>query len=186
LLGRLPPPRLVVFAGFAGALDAHLAIGDVVIADQVWDGTGRCWRTWAPDVKLPPRMFRGPLLTTNRLIASAGEKHVLAQRSGCQAVDMESAPCAARCAERGIPFSCVRAISDRATTDLSPELVSLLSGPRVSSIRLAGALLRRPWIAAELWRLGRDTRVASKQLALALHAIFTTLRVLGSQSGQPG
>ncbi|HKB41147.1 MAG TPA: hypothetical protein VKD72_32265, partial [Gemmataceae bacterium] len=84
------------------------------------------------------------------------------------AVDMESAFVAHFCAERGIPFSCARVISDDIRTQLSLQLVSLMSGPQVRLARVLASLARSPRLFLELWRLARDTRKAAGHLARAL------------------
>jgi hypothetical protein len=86
---------------------------------------------------------------------------------------MEAAVVAERCARGGVPFGCVRAVSDRVDLPLSPRLVSLLSGGRVSPVRLGWALLHSPGIVRELVRLARDTRFASRQLGTALGELLT-------------
>ena len=78
---------------------------------------------------------------------------------------MESAAAAAFCAEHGQPFLALRAISDDASTTLSPRLVRLLGGSRVSVRRLLGTVVRSPAVVAELWRLARSTRKAALRLA---------------------
>ena len=65
------------------------------------------------------------------------------------------------------------AISDDVDTPLSPQLVSLLAGGRISLPRVLLALLRRPALLKEFRRLGRDTRVASTQLGKALGELLT-------------
>jgi len=155
-------PRSIVFAGFAGALRENLHIGDVVSAGEVIDARGESTRTtWLPATS-------ARLLTMDRMIASPEEKRRLGAQYGADIVDMESAVFAARCAQAGIPFGCVRAISDEMATPLSPKLVSLLSGGRVSPWRLVTALARRPSMVRELLRLGRDTRRAAEQLGQSL------------------
>jgi hypothetical protein len=86
---------------------------------------------------------------------------------------MESAIVARCCSRRGVPFGCVRAISDRADMPLSPRLVALLSGRSVSPLRVMAAVMRTPRLVGELWRLGRDTRVAARQLGTALGELLT-------------
>jgi hypothetical protein len=86
-------------------------------------------------------------------------------------VDMEAAFAADRCARQTVPFGCVRAISDAAETAVSPALVALLSGGRVSVPRVLAALCRAPTLLGELWRLGHDTRLAARQLAASVRAL---------------
>jgi adenosylhomocysteine nucleosidase len=170
-------PKALIFAGFAGALDPALRVGDVLLADEVVDGAGGRWPTTWPGV-LPeshwePPLHRGRLLSTPQLIATPDEKAHLAKTHQAWAVDMESAVFAERCTGAGVPFGCLRAVSDDAATSLSPALVHLLSAGRVAPLRLVSAVARRPSLVPELMRLGRDTRHAARQLAAALGELLT-------------
>jgi adenosylhomocysteine nucleosidase len=164
-------PRWLVFAGFAGALTEALHIGDIALADEVADSRGRSWPTTLPvGESLSPH--RGRLLTVDELTATPDDKRRLAERHRAIAVDMESAVFAERCTQAGMPFTCLRAISDEAATSLSPALVSMLSGGAASPWRVLLGLARRPGMLPELLRLARDTRKASEQLAMALNALL--------------
>jgi adenosylhomocysteine nucleosidase len=174
-------PQFVLYAGFAGALAPDLHVGQVVVAAETVDETDCCWpATW----HCPFTTLRhGRLLTVDRLVASAEDKCRLAALYHADAVDMEAAHVAVRCAERGVPFGCMRAISDDGATPLSPVLVNLLSSGRVSFVRVAAALLRRPSLLGELCRLSRDTRLAARQLAECLHAVLVTAEPAQRQDG---
>jgi len=170
-------PGLLIFAGFAGALTSELHVGDIVLADEVVDEHGCRWQTtWPgalPEGRWSPPLHRGRVLSVDRLVAAAEEKRQLGELHQSSAVDMESAIFAERCAKVGMPFACVRAISDEATTPLSPELASMLSGGAASPWSVVRTLARRPGMLPELLRLARDTKHASKQLALALGELLT-------------
>jgi adenosylhomocysteine nucleosidase len=164
-------PSLAVFAGYAGALTEDLQVGDIVWADDVVDEHGHVWATtW--QARHSTLIRRGKLLTMDRMIATPVEKQTLAIRYGACAVDMESAWFAARCTQAGVPFGCLRAISDAAGAALSPALASLLAGGEASIWRVLMALARRPQMLPELLRLARDTQLASQQLGLALTQLF--------------
>jgi adenosylhomocysteine nucleosidase len=141
-LRSTPVPRLVIAAGFCGALAPGLRVGDVVTSPRI--------------------------VTVDHLVANPTEKRQLAERTGAYAVDMESAAVEQVCAARGVPFLAVRAVSDTADTALSPELVRLLSGGRVSPWRAAVALASKPSLLGEFRRLARDSKLAARNLAAAL------------------
>jgi adenosylhomocysteine nucleosidase len=163
-------PRFVLYAGFAGALDPALAVGDVLLADTIVDETRQEWpATWPASA--PPSVRGGRLLTTAGLVATVDDKQRLGTQYGAIAVDMEAAFAAAVCADQEIPFGCIRAISDAADAPLSPALLSLLTGGRVSATRVFGAVIRKPTLVRELLRLGRDTRLAARRLAECLNEI---------------
>jgi len=133
-------PSLVIAAGFCGALKPSLCVGDVVKSPHI--------------------------LTVDHLVTDPAEKCRLGEFH--DAVDMESAAVEAVCAESGVRFVAVRAVSDTADTALSPELVRLLSGGNVSVWKACGALVRKPSLLGEFLRLGRDTKLAARNLADAL------------------
>jgi adenosylhomocysteine nucleosidase len=178
LLENVPyRPKVVLSAGFAGALRPPLLVGDVFLATEVADSEGHVWPTTWPG-ELPagawePALRRGRLLTMPQMVIDPAVKRELGKRHEAAAVDMETAVLARVCSRAGVPFGSVRAISDGADTRLSPRLASLLSGGRVSVLRVLGQLLRAPSLAGELWRLARQTRVAARQLGKALGELLT-------------
>jgi nucleoside phosphorylase len=175
-MGGVPlRPRVVLSAGFAGALQEGYGVGDILLATEVATPDGRSWPTTWPD-RLPADfgpLHRGRLLTAATLVGDPEEKARLGQKHQAVAIDMESATVAELCRKRDVPFACVRAISDDVRTRLSPRLVSLLSGGRVSAWRLTAALARAPWLAAELARLRRPTAHAAERLGKALGDLLT-------------
>jgi adenosylhomocysteine nucleosidase len=186
-------PRFVLSAGFCGALQPDRKLGDIILADEVVDITGKSWMTTWADLPaselssqesrvtsqtdtvssltpLPP-VFRGRLLTTPGLIAGTDEKRKLGEVYAAAGVDMESAAVAEACTEAGIPFGCLRAVSDEIDTVLSPEVLDLLPDGRVSLKRVALTILRRASLLPELRSLARDTRHAAEQLGNVLGAL---------------
>jgi adenosylhomocysteine nucleosidase len=142
---RTSRPALVIAAGFCGALVPSLRVGDIVTSPRI--------------------------ITVDYLVTDPAEKRRLGEAH--DAVDMESAAVAAVCTTHGVAFRAVRAVSDTVDTVLSPELVRLLSGGNVSVWRASLALVRRPALLAEFLRLGRDTKLAARNLAEALRAVLT-------------
>ncbi len=170
-------PKLVLSAGFAGGLHPGFRVGDLVVATEVIDAEGTRWPTTWPGELPPgewqPPLRRGRLLSLNQLVGSAGEKRALGERHDAVAVEMEAAALAPLCRKQGVPFGCVRAISDDADTGLSPKLVSVLAGGKVSPLWLLLAVLGAPRLIGELRRLAKDTRQASEQLGKALGELLT-------------
>jgi adenosylhomocysteine nucleosidase len=178
VLGTVPyRPKVILSAGFAGALKPELRVGDVVLATDVTDTQGNSWAAPWPGELPPgewrPHLHRGRLLTVPEIIGSTEDKRKLGERDRASALDMESATVARLCKRHGAPFGCVRVVSDDLETPLSPQLARLLSRGRVSPVRLAAALLGRPSMTTELWRLARATRVAAELLAKALGELLT-------------
>lgn len=143
-LRTVHPPRQAILAGFSGALAEGWNVGDLV-----------------PE-------YPGALATCERPVCTPARKLQLGQESGAVAVDMESSHFIAWCEENGVPWRCVRAISDDVHTTLAPEIFDLMEGGRVSFGRLVKHLVRQPRLIGELWRLGRATDSAARSLAGAL------------------
>jgi nucleoside phosphorylase len=185
-LGKVPcRPKVVLSAGFSGALREELAVGDVILATEVVDAYGDRWpATWPgelPPGEWRPPLHRGRVLFSPRLVGDPHDKQRLGLKHAALAVDMESGAVARCCREHGVPFGCVRVISDALTTPLSPVLLTLLSGARVSPLRVAGAALASPTLMKELWRLGRAAGRAADQLQQALGELLTLTLPFGRE-----
>jgi adenosylhomocysteine nucleosidase len=170
-------PKLVLSAGFAGALREEQAVGSIVLATEVVDADGGRWATtWPAELpagKWDPPLTRGRFFCSGKLIGDPEEKRRLGIAYDALAVDMESAAVARLCHKHEVPFGCVRVISDAVDTRLSPELIGLMAAGRVSPVQLITALAKRPGMISELWRLARSTRFAANQLAKALGELLT-------------
>lgn len=168
-------PRFVLSAGFSGALQEGLDVGDAVWATEMVDPDGTVWpATWRPEGR--PGLGRcGRLLTSSCLVSNFQEKRKLGREHAALAVDMETAVAARLCSRHGVPFGCVRAISDDVHTSLSPRLTAFLSTGRVSPVRALAALVIEPGLVGAFWRLARQTRTAARQLARALEAVLSPL-----------
>jgi adenosylhomocysteine nucleosidase len=186
VLGNVPyRPGVVLSAGFSGALHAQYQIGDVILATEVANTAGNRWpASWPGD--LPPGEWRPPLhrgrvLTAPQLVGDVEQKGLLGRQHEAVAVDMETAVVAQRCTQHGVPFGCVRAISDDLGEPLSPRLVACLSTSRVSPLRLAATLVRSPGLMGDLWRLAKQTKLAAEQLAAALGELLTLTLPFGAE-----
>lgn len=163
--------------GVAGALDAGLASGDVLIPDRIRytrDDPG-----FATDPEFDAhlvellstslRVRRGILWSTPQAIATTADKQALATRSQAVAVDMEAAPIAAVAARAKLPFVAVKAICDPVDRELPAGMAGALEGAdRGWSVRMVSAIaLGGPatWRAARA--LSRDFRRARRSLATA-------------------
>jgi adenosylhomocysteine nucleosidase len=178
LVGNVPyHPKLVLAAGYCGALVDGLKTGDCVLATEVVDEDGGRWpATWPAELpagRWDPPLCRGRLVTTRELAAEPYQKRALAQTHAAVAVDMETAALAKRCAAAGVPFGCLRTVLDEVDSPLSPRLASVFSGGRVSPWRLAWALVRSPSLVTELLGLAKRAKAAGEPLGKALGELLT-------------
>ena len=114
LAGPSPPLGAVISAGYAGALDPALAVGDLVLGENYS----------SPALLIPARdrlrgepCRTGGLRTEPAAVERADEKAALHRATGALAVDMETAWIAAACAAAGLPLLSLRVVSDAADQD---------------------------------------------------------------------
>ena len=149
----------VVSAGFCGALDPGLRVGDVFVASGLQaDG-----KEWPVDMPRSDRPFRsGVLVSVDRVAQSVADKREL-REGGAAAVEMEAAGVASRVREWGIPFFCVRSVTDLAEEGfvLDFNAVRLADGRFSMPLILAAAMCRPFTVLPELLRLrGRSVEAA--------------------------
>lgn len=170
-------PAVVLSTGCAGGLVDTLVTGDVLVADEVVGGDGRCWPTgarWceryvAAAERAGARVFAGRVFTSAQVIDGTAAKRAAAARACALAVDMEGAALAERAAAMGLEFAAARVILDAAATSIPRELIRA-SGEtgRPSARRLLSAVLRRPALVSELWALGCSA-AACRRVLCAIH-----------------
>jgi adenosylhomocysteine nucleosidase len=131
----------MISTGFCGALDPALKVGDIISRFS-------------------------DLLSTDRVAITCAEKRDLRAKTGAAAIEMEAAAVARKAAEWGVPFHCVRAVSDTAQDDLPLDFNLYRDAEgRFSRTRIALAALGRPFTRVPaLLRLDRNCRIASESL----------------------
>jgi len=164
-------PRLLVSAGFAGALDPALRRGVVVRPDlAVLDGEARRISLLPGPCPDHPAAMPVTIVTADAVAGSVASKRALAARSGGQLVDMETFAVAEVAEMAGLPCAAERVISDDAHESL-PREVAALAAPQ-SALRRLGAAVnaigRRPAAALDLWRLWEHSVRDARALAAAV------------------
>ncbi len=156
--------------GFCGALVPELAIGEIVVATEVTDGE---LRYSTLPVSSPARHRRGVLRTSSRVVQSVKERQAL-RASGATVVDME-ASAVARCAQsHGLPFYCIKAVTDLSDEELLNDFnKALREDGHFDTIILLKGTIRDPFARMrELLRL----RSRSIRAAQALGDFFADCR----------
>ena len=153
----------VVVVGITGAVDDDTPIGTVVLPEKVIDGaTGTAYRPHP----LGGADHAGTMWTTDELITDPARIASL-RAQGVVALDMETAAIGAACDARGLPWSVVRVISDRANDgSVDQELFAMSNQDGTPN---AGAVLsyvvRHPNRLPTLARMGRQVRAATRLAA---------------------
>ncbi|MGA2182058.1 MAG: hypothetical protein ABSH47_03450 [Bryobacteraceae bacterium] len=147
--------RGVVSVGYCGALMPGLDANDITVATRVNNRSAR-----TPEVSR--RFAAGLVLSADRVVTSVEEKSGLA-RTGAIAVEMEAEALAERAESWGVPFYCVRIVTDTAAEVLPLDFNALRDADgRFRRSRILLAALRRPGVLVpRLMRLDRRCRDAS-------------------------
>lgn len=151
-------PKLVVSAGTCGALDPLLKMGEVRVVSRVLSELG----------EFEPLKLKGVeavLRSQDRVAVTAADKRKLFE-TGAQIVDMEAAAVAQVCAEMGVAFGCIKAVSDLASEDLSLDFNEYRDAEgRFQTARIAFAGMMK---IADLMRLQEQSKRAAKLLGAAI------------------
>jgi adenosylhomocysteine nucleosidase len=155
------PPDKVISTGWAGALRDNLAPGQALDVSAVIDArTGERFVTAVP---LPDCC-----LVTSPKVADAHEKLRLAETYSASLVDMEASAIARLAQMRGIPFYCIKGISD-GYTDKLPDFNRFISPEgHFQTLRFALFAALRPSYWPALIRMGENSRKAARGIADSL------------------
>jgi adenosylhomocysteine nucleosidase len=153
----------VCSVGWAGALDDAIRAESVSSVSLVIDTkTGERFR---------PADSRAewPVLATTARVADEREKQRLAASYGAGLVDMEAAAIARIALGKGIPFYCLKAVSDDAQAKLPDLNPFIAESGRLKMLPFLAHVAVRPTSWSGLMKLGRHSSAAAKNLAAALY-----------------
>jgi nucleoside phosphorylase len=160
----------LISAGFAGALNDQLHVGDLLLAKNF--STIELTEARSSLSNLP--IHTADLFTVSSMIESGEERIKIAQATRAAAVDMETEFIARACAERAIPLLSLRVISD-APRDPFPAPAKVLfdiEQQRTSIISLGSHLLKHPSAIPRLITFSRKIAQGREILANAIVSIL--------------
>jgi adenosylhomocysteine nucleosidase len=143
----------MISTGYCGALDPKLRVGDIVVSDDT-------------ELRLEAACARGRVLTRDRVAVTAAEKRALREETGAVAVDMETSAVKRRAGALGIPYACIRVVSDTAGENMPLDFNRYRTpGGRFSRGRIALAAMARPFsVMPTLLAFDRQCQQASLAL----------------------
>ena len=154
------PVDLVFSLGWAGSLRDDLAPGRAFNAAGVIDA--RTWERFNCDAGAGEEW-----LVTSPVVADEAEKRRLAAAYGAGLVDMEAAALARLALMRGIPFYCIKGVSDGVGARL-PDFNRFIGiDGRFQLSRFVLFVLARPTYWSELIRMGENSRKAAEEMTKA-------------------
>jgi adenosylhomocysteine nucleosidase len=156
----------VIVVGIAGAIDNQTPIGTLVLPQLVINAADGSEHRPTPLCVGLGNMAQGKLWTTDELLLDPA-LHADLRADGVVALDMETAAVAKVCADRGVPWSVVRAISDRAGDGTVDAEIVGLSHPdgRPNFSAVARYLVRHPSALPRLGRLANGANLAAGRAA---------------------
>lgn len=178
-------PRLLISFGIAGAVQADLDIGDVILPEAVckleqgvpgaltplasWPAAAREAATQAL-AKLGAHLFAGTAVTTGGsqvMESQLGElKHPI--------LEMETTGIAQVAADVGIPLLSLRSISDGPRSPIPFDLGEVMDeDANLKAARLMQMILRNPGIVLQSRYMLRNNRIAADNAAIALMAALS-------------
>ncbi len=153
----------VVSTGYCGALDPSLRECQIVVGTQVLDVAGGELADCAA-VTSDLGFVAGLVVSQDRIALDFTEKQRL-RGENAVAVDMEAGGVAQRTKAAGLPFYCIKVVSDRAEEGFRIDFNRLRTAEgRIARGKISLHALTHPNLIGELLRLRRRTRDASKAL----------------------
>jgi adenosylhomocysteine nucleosidase len=152
-------PSLTVSAGFAGALDPTLLVGNVLTPRWVIDAGDGSRTDTGGGV--------GALVSIDS-VAGPEQKAKLAKAYGAQAVDMEAAAVARGAQARGVRFIAIKAISDESNFAMPPMKQFVSESGEFNTTRFVVFALVRPWLWPKMVHLARNASRAATALCGSL------------------
>lgn len=159
--------------GTAGALEAKLAPGTLLVYDTIYSATQKfsVERSWHARLlerlaPLSPRQCSSYCVTN--ALDSASAKLELGARTRCAAVDMESAAIASVATAHSLPFAVIRVVVDPASFSIPACASAALADDGTTKVTtVLRGLMRHPSELGDLLRLARWYGQALRQLKRA-------------------
>ncbi len=173
-------PKLIYSAGFAGALDPMLKVGDILEPRQVInfaDGSR------VETEKLATRSNEKILITFDA-VATPAQKIILRDSYFADAVDMEAAAVARAAEVRGIPFAAIKAISDEVDFTFPSMERFVDSAGQFRETQFAFYAAIRPWLWPRLIQLARNSNRAARALCARLEQLIEDQAPISQNASQ--
>ncbi|WP_415716413.1 phosphorylase [Maridesulfovibrio sp.] len=167
-------PDLLLSIGVSGGLAPGIDAGSIIAATTIHSDIAEfnSWHETENDLKLRNELISacgkiqcGKLITAAKPVLTPQEKLFMFERTGAMAVDMESIAVAQAAKQAGIPFGCIRAISDDFKRGIPEEsLAGVNENGQTQLSPILKAIIKRPGLILELIPMGRDYSKALKAL----------------------
>ena len=174
-------PAFLVSAGVAGGLTSDLKVGETIFPVTIIDASdGSRYQSAIHNAPISTTPLAKTILVSSPEIAGAEQKQNLGRTFGAHAVDMEGASVARAAEAHGIPFIAIKTISDEMDFEL-PGMMPFFQDGEFQTTSFVLHISIRPWTWLRVFRLARNTRIASDNLCAWLReSALTNTIVPGS------
>ncbi|CAH2031121.1 5'-methylthioadenosine nucleosidase [Trichlorobacter ammonificans] len=193
LLIKARRPRLLLSAGFCGAIRTGSIVGDTIICDRLLTLNAEGLSAPPPPEGSPSAAhltstlrshgitaLAGSFITTDRIVSKPELAQKLPHDLPTPVLEMESAAVAAAAAAAHLPFLGFRTVSDDAAEELLFSLDELTTANRISIPKVLMLCLTHPRTIPQLARLAANSAVAGKNLGLACRLLLPLLDSAGT------
>ncbi len=157
-------PEVIISAGIAGALVPELHVGETIFPALVIDAQdGSRHETAIKNAPVANTPLGRTTLVSSPQIVGVAQKQQLAKSYGAQAVDMESAAVARAAMTHNLRFLAIKSISDEYDFEM-PEMSQFVRDGKFQEKRFVLYVALRPWLWVRVFRLARNSRIASENL----------------------
>lgn len=160
----------LILAGLAGGLRDGLLAATAHVANKVIDEQGN---SWMPTIKMSEKSSPVTIISTRHVVVNPQAKRALAERSGADIVDLESAGFAAAASANDCQWAIVRGISD-GVDDSLPSDIDQWVDSKGSTIpnAVVGSILRRPAVLGDIRKMRSASIAAMQAVSVIIKSIL--------------
>lgn len=168
------PEQPLILVGLAGSLRADIATGTAYWVAKVIDDDGHEWK---PTFQARDDETSGgrdlTIVSTQQAVTESAAKRTLAQRTGADLVDMESAAFAAAASQSQRPWAVVRGVSDGVEDSLPDDIEDWIDERgRTKTAAVISAIVRRPALLGAVRRLRAQSAAAMDAAAQVIDSML--------------
>jgi adenosylhomocysteine nucleosidase len=154
----------IVSTGYCGALTSDYRENRIIVGTEVIDAATGERYPCTGTVEAGCERGVGPIVSQNRVAMNTKEKEILS-KTGAIAVDMESVGVAVQAKRAGLPFCCIKVVSDRVDESFKIDLNAVRTpAGRIARGKIVLNAVTHPALLPELLRLRRRAQEAAKAL----------------------
>jgi adenosylhomocysteine nucleosidase len=175
-------PALLISAGIAGGLTPDLKVGETIFPSTIIDARDSSrHQTAIQNAPVGSSPLAKTIVVSSPEIAGAAQKQKLGKAYAAHAVDMEGASVARAAEAHGLPFIAIKTISDEVDFEL-PEMMPFFRDGQFQTPRFVLHISIRPWLWLRVFRLARNTKIASENLCAWLRESALTNTIVPGSS----